>query len=330
MSERKAETFNPPPKSTTDSGKIRKVGFELEFAGVDLKTIADVVVDLYGGQIDEENRFNLVVRDTRYGEFTIEVDSAIIKDRRYKEFLRSFGVEPDVSEEESIEKMLMELASAFVPFELVYPPVPVDELGNLSPLEKALKERSALGTRASLRFGLGMQFNPEAPSLDTDSVLAHLRSFFLLLDWLKEEIDVDLTRRIAPYIDDFPEKYVRHVLDPTYQPDFSTLVQDFIEHNPTRNRPLDMLPLFVHVTGDSVLQKVEHAHLVKPRPTYHYRLPDCRIDEPDWWLSTEWNRWVRVEELAQQPDKITELSDYYLRHRGLRGWATRIAEWMGI
>lgn len=46
------------------------------------------------------------------------------------------------------------------------------------------------------------------------------------------------------------------------------------------------------------MSQVEDPHLVKARPAYHYRLPNCLIDEPDWRLAREWNTWVAVERLA--------------------------------
>ena len=45
---------------------------------------------------------------------------------------------------------------------------------------------------------------------------------------------------------------------------------------------------------------------VNSRPTLHYRLPDCRIDEPDWSITTEWNRWMLVEELVCDEQALSE------------------------
>ena len=56
-------------------------------------------------------------------------------------------------------------------------------------------------------------------------------------------------------------------------------------------------------------------NLISPRPTYHYRLPDCRIDEPHWSLALEWNRWVRIEEIAGDADLIAALCEGWQAHR---------------
>ncbi|MFC1835474.1 amidoligase family protein [Thermodesulfobacteriota bacterium] len=329
MTNETAEFFQTPPVLENESGSVRKVGFELELAGVGLEAIASAVADLFGGHVGQESPFLYKVSDTRLGDFTIEVDSSLLKDRRYKEFLSNIGVELESEEQEALEKVMLDAASVAVPFEIVFPPVTITELENLIPLEQALRDRHAEGTRASFLYAFGMQFNPEVPSLEANTILAYLRAFFLLLEWLKEEINTDFTRRILPFIDDFPEEYVRLVLDPEYEPGFKRLVDDYVSFNPTRNRPLDLMPLFAHVDSSAIVSKVKDAHLVKPRPTFHYRLPDCRIDEPDWSMALEWNRWVRVEELAQDSSALRELSqDRLERKEGLHGWIERLSQWI--
>jgi len=37
------------------------------------------------------------------------------------------------------------------------------------------------------------------------------------------------------------------------------------------------------------------------------------VDEPDWSLSAEWNRWVAVERLANNPQRIAEMSREFER-----------------
>jgi hypothetical protein len=52
----------------------------------------------------------------------------------------------------------------------------------------------------------------------------------------------------------------------------------------------------------------EDEHLIKPRPAFHYRLPNCLVDEPDWTIAREWNTWVAVERLAHDGDRLAEMS----------------------
>lgn len=74
---------------------------------------------------------------------------------------------------------------------------------------------------------------------------------------------------------------------------------------------------------------------INPRPTFHYRLPNCLIDEPDWTLAREWAGWVAVDNLAQAPGQIAQMSADYLARRAHpvvgydEHWAERVAqEWL--
>ena len=78
---------------------------------------------------------------------------------------------------------------------------------------------------------------------------------------------------------------------------------------------------------DRAAQKLDLAG-VKGRPTYHLRLPDCRIDEADWSLALEWNRWVWVERIAEDAPLMDRLRSAWRDHRdtllSTRGdWARR-------
>jgi hypothetical protein len=158
----------------------------------------------------------------------------------------------------------------------------------------------------------GMHINPEIPSDDPAALLDYLRAFTLLYP-AQGPGRVDLSRSISPYIKPFPVEYARLILQPDYPASHQRLIGDYLQYNATRNRPLDMLPILAHLDRDRVMGQVEDAHLVKPRPAFHYRLPNCMVDEPDWALSDEWNRWVAVERLAYDPDRIAEMSRDYER-----------------
>ncbi len=47
--------------------------------------------------------------------------------------------------------------------------------------------------------------------------------------------------------------------------------------------------------------------LVKGRPAFHYRLPDCKINVPGWTAAAPWNRWVYIEKLAANDALLLEL-----------------------
>ena len=122
-------------------------------------------------------------------------------------------------------------------------PIPITELEPLEELRRLLHEHRAEGTRASLLYMFGLHINPESPRVDAPTLLNYLRSFVLLYRWLEEDSRVDLTRRLGPYINSFPPEYARLILADDYPATPDRLIDDYVRSNPTRNRPLDMLPI---------------------------------------------------------------------------------------
>lgn len=298
--------FAPPPQARNAGGEIRRVGVEMEMADIPLAAMADEVVHRFGGTREPGNAFVHRVTGTRYGDFRMELDSNLLKEREYLSFLRRLGVEVDP--DAGLDRVLSDLAGIVVPHELVAPPVPWTDLPEIDGLREGLRNRGARGTHASLLYAFGLQLNVEAARLEAGYLRDVLRAFLLLYEWLMERGRVDLSRRFTPYVNAFPGRYARRVLDPGYAPDMAGLIDDYLRDNPTRNRPLDMLPLFAHVDEARVMSAPVERHLIKPRPTFHYRLPNCQIDEPDWHLALPWNDWIAVERLACDSGRLWQLS----------------------
>jgi hypothetical protein len=175
--------------------------------------------------------------------------------------------------------------------------------------------------------------NVEVPSRDEETLLRYLQSFLVLYDWLSDVIDVDVTRRIGPFVNPFPEDYRMKVLDPSYTPNLDTLIDDYLLANPTRNRPLDMLPVFATIDEQKVALAAKDFDKVKARPAFHYRLPNCLIDDPAWSIAIEWNRWCEVERLADDPERMRELEQLFAERAngglGKKAWIAEIAEVIG-
>jgi hypothetical protein len=304
--------YEAPPRPNDAQGKPRCVGLELEIANLPLAQTLELVRGVVGGQVVQESATEGRVEDTRFGKFKVELDSVPLKERAYLKPLAALGVEPDSAVAQAVEQSVLEVAREIVPLEIVTPPIPWSRLSELDPLWSALRAAGAEDTRSSLLYAFGLHLNPVMPASDVDTLLSILRAFLLLEDWIVEDEDVDITRRIAPYIRPFPEAYRRMVLDPTYAPDFAAFVSDYVEHNPTRNRPLDMLPLFAHLGAPDLSERVSDWSLVGARPTFHYRLPNCDLAQPGWTPAADWNRWVMIERLASQRDLLYELSTSYL------------------
>lgn len=327
------DDYRQPPATTNFEGNPRQIGVEVELGGLPLSSVASVVADTLDGTVVEDSPFVCKVEDTGCGSIGIELDSRPLKERAYAELL---GEAEGSSLMDWFERSVSAAAQNLVPVEIVTAPLSLDELPSLDPLWHRLNAAGAEGTRDSVLYAFGLHLNPDLPDVDADTVLAHLQSFLLLYDWLLREEDVDISRRVTPFIFPFPESYRRRVLDPGYRPSLDALIDDYLAENPTRNRALDMLPLFAHLRPEAIARALPEDNLVNARPTFHYRLPNCEIGRTGWTPANAWNRWVEVERLAAGPDRLRATADEYLQLADLplrlqaSGWAERCAEIVGV
>lgn len=73
---------------------------------------------------------------------------------------------------------------------------------------------------------------------------------------------------------------------------------------------------------------------MKARKTFHYRLPNSSISQPDWSLAQEWNNWVVIEEVADDPQKLAGMCAQYLplKQDTLPGfeskWVQQTEQWL--
>lgn len=216
-----------PPDRTTRSGRVRRVGVELELGGLELDAAARIVAGHVGGSLGQRGRYEMEVVGDAAGPWGIELDFAWLKE------LGRQTRDPDAP---------------------------------LTPLQEAGED-------------------------------------------------------------------VRRVIDPGYRPDQPQLVDDYLELNPTRNRALDFLPLFLHLDERRVRSVVEDRR-VKARPALHYRLPNCEIDTPGWGLGQVWRDWLQVEHLAAEPDRLRAVCDDYAGYldrflsRLLENWREEVGAWL--
>lgn len=319
--------FQMPPILHNEEGKERTIGLELEFSGLSLDEITMVIQDVFRGDIVRISNYEALVKETRYGDFRVELDARLFREMKVKNYFKKIGldeIEPGLGD--SIEDFMASAAEKVVPFEIVFPPIPLSAIPEMEALRKKIYETGAKGTGASFFYAFGLHLNPELPSVKPETVLAYLKSFFILYDSLKEELEIDLTREITPFIDPFSEQYMVKILKPDYHPDTAELIDDYTRYNPTRNRPLDMLPILAWMDEERVRKALPDQKINK-RPTLHYRLPNSRIDEPDWSFTLEWNKWIPVEVLANDRDKLDSLARKYL-YRLEHPLVSRAKTWM--
>lgn len=298
-------------RPNTEEAKPRRMGVEIELAGIDPSILAAQVAELLGGSIKWTSPFEILIEDTKLGEFKLELDSQLVKDIGQKSAVEG---DPDDEPEgfsRTYIKTISALAINVVPWEIVSPPIEFKKLHLLYPLINRLHELGAQGTREALHFAFGVHLNPELADLGTSTIVNHLKSYFCLYDWIRVYERTDLSRRVTPYINHFEDEYISLVLHADYEPDQQQLIDDYLQYNPTRNRSLDMLPLFALLDEQQVRNKVDDDR-VNARPTFHYRLPNCDIGDPKWNLNISIEMWMAVEALAYHKD-LQLICDEYIQ-----------------
>ena len=300
-------TLEWPPITANAEGQTRRVGLEIEFSGIDLAAAAATVQKRFGGTIQPDDAHRFVVEATSVGDFTVELDTS------YAHPSERWPDDGSLTDRaEAMARALVgDVMETWMPREIVSPPVPIDRLPEVDSLCRDLRALGAEGTGAGWQYAFSLQLNPEVASLECADVLAVFRAFLLASDWLRAACAKDALRQQLPFAQPFERGYAAAVLAPEYRPDWTRFITDYLNANKTRNRELDMCPLFAHV-DQALVQTLLPDPRIKARPTYHYRLPDCRIDDPEWSIIAEWNRWVLVERLAADKAALAERSAMFL------------------
>lgn len=293
------------PWQENHDGQPRRTGVEIELSGMQLDTLANSVAELLELKAEPGGRYDYILKGDDAGDWVVELDFHLLKE---------MGKKPRKQDSisDSAEQLLASVAGQLVPLELVSPPLPFDRLEDIERIIKTLRHQGAKGSSDEFRNAFGLQLNPEIPSTEPELLLRFLQAFTCLHDWLLLQEQVDVTRKLTSYINPYPKAYLKLVLAEDYQPNLQQLIDDYLLHNPTRNRALDCLPLFMHLDEKRVKAKVQN-ELVKARPTFHYRLPSCEIHQADWGLHRAWNGWVQVEKLAADQKRLAACCQAY-RH----------------
>ena len=301
-----------PTHILNHNNEERRVGIEIELAGVTPEQLTNSVIRHFGGKCARHSSFEFTLENTRLGKFKIELDAA---------YLKTLGAyleqSPNIQDENSLEGIATDIitkaAEQFIPWELITPPIAIKQLSEIKKLIATLRDEGALGTRNSLRYAFGLHLNPELPNLETDTIVRYFRAYLCLYDWLADHDQIDLSRKLSSYISHFNKDYIQQVVYTNYQPTLAQLIDDYIEANPSRNRSLDLLPLFTYLDEKRVRKHLKDPR-IKGRPTFHYRMPNCDIDNPDWNLDHPWQAWLQVEALANNPQKLHQVCKQYAEY----------------
>jgi len=316
--------FTAPPVSRTADGAERRVGFELEFSGVSLERAIAAVAEALDGEIKSETAAECTIAAPEFGDFVVEIDWSYLKRKAAED-----EAQPDDSR---WLETLSQAAALVVPLEVVCPPLGLSDLPVLEPVVRSLRNAGAVGTDESLAAADGVHVNAEIPRLDAPTIFAYLRAFALLQWWLVDAHDVDVARRLSPYVNLYPEAYLERVASMP-NANLDEIFADYLTHNATRNRALDLLPLLAEIDEARVKESVDDPR-IKARPAFHYRLPNCHIEQPDWSLDSAWNTWCVVERVATNAALLDELAAAFIEsERPVLGvsranWVAHVDKWL--
>ena len=301
--------FTPLPRPHNADGAPRKVGVEIELGGLDEGEVARICAEVLGGRAEQGDGTLWTVHDTRIGKIEVYLDTSLRKATRSK-----------------LRDLALDLGREVIPVEIVTQPLDMAELATLHDLTGALRHAGALGSGAGWVFGFGLHLNIEIASDRNADILRPMLAYALIEDWLRHAEPIDDSRRLLPFTDPYPTNFVRALLGLGMDASLREMIAVYLEHTPSRNRGLDMLPIFAHLAPETVEDAVSES--VSSRPAFHFRLPDSRIDEPGWSIAKEWQRWVLVERVAADERLLTRLGAAWLDDHGMvtfsrASWAER-------
>lgn len=280
----------------TADGAPRRTGVEIEFAGLDERRAANIVAETLGGTAQEGESHEFTVRGTRVGDIEVELDTVLRKKK-------------DIP----LIEMGLDLATGLVPVEIITPPLHHDDLAQLDPLVGALRTAGATGTRNGILLGFGVHLNTEVVAPDDPHTLNTILAFGVLEPWLRRKEDLDVTRRLMPFVNPWPAGFVADLVQEKPQ-SLAGLMTVMARHVQSRNHGLDLFPLFAHADADLYNRLFPEPDKTSARPTFHFRMPDCRIDEADWSLAQAWRLWCAVEQVAANPPLLQALGTAWLDH----------------
>ena len=267
----------------------RRVGVEVEFAGLDVAEAARAITRVWGGSTDARDPRDIRLHGTALGDLRVELDIALKR--------------------QWVEDLAAQLLGDLIPVEVITDPLPRSDLPRVAALLRDLVAAGAVGSGAKLAYGFGVHFNVELPDDGGAALVATARAYALCEDWLRAADPLDPARRVLPFVAPFPPALVAH-LAAHAGIDATGLARAVAAHAPSRHFGLDLLPALQHLCPDA-LAGVPADHLKGARPAFHYRLPEARLDEARWSLAYEWNRWVMIERIAANAALMDALA---------RGW----------
>ncbi len=285
--------------NSTD-GNQRRVGVEIEFAGMTATEAAETIVSVeeVGGDVVASTPYATKIKGGALDGANIELD--------YR-----YANTPPEGEENIVDEMIeafktrditAEAASYLWPVELSAPPIPEAKLHIIESAIDALRRAGAMGTRESPFYAYGLHLNCELDPPDPDRAVRVGTAFAFAEEWLRWRVGPDLSRRATPYVDPYPPMFTFALNNrlTTRKLDLRGFIELYGLWCPTRNHALDMWPLLGWLDPDTA-NSASFKKIKRPRPAFHYRLPDCDLSDPEWTPRTDLTLWRRIEQIADDP-----------------------------
>ncbi len=301
-------TFPPLPLEQTADDDERLCGVEIEFAGPTEHETGDLIAREFGGTVKDGGDHSVTVCDTEFGEIGVELDITLRK-RDDLPFLKEG----------------LDAFRGLIPVEVVTPPLSRAQLQRFNALCTALRQAGAMGSRSGVLLGFGVHLNPEVVAPDHRHTLDTITAYALLEPWLRDKEKVDTTRRMMPFVEAWPRGLISELANTTYD-SLADVMGIFARHVTSRNQSLDLFPLFKHAEPDLFAKVFNVDDKTSARPTFHFRLPDSRIDEPDWSLLQPWQLWRQVELVAANDGLLSALRSAWKTHDA--AWFERKSVWV--
>ncbi len=299
------------PRTATHDGTLRRVGIEVECGGVTEARLAEIAAERLGGRVRQTADYVYAVEGSALGDIEVLLDTAL----------------RDVVEGR-VARLGLDLGRAVIPVEFVTEPIPPAQIPEVDRFCAELARQGAFGTQDGIALGFGVHLNVALPGEAVADILPVLTAFALCEDWLRDRMQLDGSRRLLPFVDPYPARLLDMLCDPAaVQWTVDDLAEAYFKASPTRNHGLDALPILKHLFPERTVAAVPAMAEKSSRPAWHYRLPDCRIDDPDWSIGREWRRWVWVEELAADTGCVDRLKALW---REYRAGPLPVARWLSL
>lgn len=302
------DDFPPLPVEQTAAGDDRLTGIEIEFAGPTERDTGDLIAREFGGTVTEDGQHGVIVGGTRLGDIEVELDIGLRK-RKDLPFLKEG----------------LDAFRGLIPVEVVSPPLTRAQLTDFNSVCKSLRGIGAMGSRTGVLLGFGVHLNPEVVAPDDRFTLDTITAYGLLEPWLRNKEQIDTTRRMMPFVGAWSRGLISDLANGTFD-SLADVMQVAARHVTSRNQSLDLLPLFKHAEPDLFARLFDITDKTAARPTFHFRLPDSRIDEPSWSLRQPWQLWRQVELVAANPDLLQALRTAWKTHDA--AWFERESVWV--